>query len=485
LIELADFFLPAQDTVNGGFYTYVDRTGAPTNPPLWGVTADCGETIDHQVKSIAAHSRVAHLYSRAFMVSGRQEYLQLARHALDFMYEHGWDEQHEGWWFTTNELGEVAPYLPCDWFDPNDWKWTYAQMYPLVGINAFVEATRSDFDMNWLRLGLQVLDAKLWDGRQGVDGYFSDADIDWANPRGKGFTPVVDGITTHAVMSYLLTREPALEQRLLALADEVVEHLVPSLDDPSVAFGFPEVYDADWHIDASNTQGEIGHVLKAAWVLLRAYLISPNPAYRAGAQRLIDEVLHNGGYDSVNGGPFTTYDWQTGAITQKKRYWDLEQAVMAGVLNVMIADHAEDKVASWRMAAESLQFFHEHLWDVEYGGHYYETDAYGNVTDPTKSEVFEQGYHVSELLYFSYLYGNLYLKRAPIQLYYHFDASDQDRSIELNPVEVTSERLRVIAVRLDGRRYRSFDSKTRTLKIPAGQSGTFKVTFELDSRSWR
>jgi len=485
LTQLADFFVRAKDTVNGGFYSFVDRTGAPTYPfyDWWHQQHTCSDgridDMSYHLKSVAAHSRVAYLYARAFMVTGRKDYLAHARHALDFMYEHGWDETHEGWWFTTNEHGEVAGWIPCDWWDPNNWKWTYAQMYPLVGIGAYVEATGSKLDKAWLRDGLAVLDDQLWDDDPAQRGYFTDANLDWSNPRGKGFTPSVDAITTHALAAHLLTEDPAATERLLALADNVVDHLIPSMDEPDVLFGFGEQFDASWVLDRSVKVGNVGHVLKAAWVLARAYLVAPDPRYRDGAKRLIDEVRDHGGYDAVNGAPYRDYDWSTGRIDQTKGYWEIEQAVMAGLVHHMVASTPADRQASLQMADESLQFFHDHFWDTEYGGHYYVTDAQGNVTDATKSDTYEQGYHVAELLYLSYLYGSLFLKESPVQLHYQFDASSVGRSVRLNPMEITSRSLRILSVRRDGRPYHAFDRASRTLYLPAGVGGTFRVTFRL------
>lgn len=494
LLEIADFWRAAKDDVEGGFFSYVNQDGTPGGSEWrsWNAdNPDC-QAVDNY-KSVTGQSRLAYLYARAFMLSGDEQYLALARHALTFLYTHGWDQERGGWLFNLDQHGAPGSWLPvCFGWNPNTFKWGYQQLYPLVGIAAIAEVTGQNarqvpphvqpypLDWRWLENGLTAFD-NLYDYRRGFEGYHLEADLDWSNPRMKGFTTIVDSISTHAAAVYLLSGRPDRRARLLALANQAETHLVGSMDAEGVLVGFPEQFDRDWNIDAGSVVQDVGHVLKTAWVLARAYLVSPSRAYREGARKLIYEIWEKA-YDHAYGGPFVQYNWQTGEITEGKDYWMLEQAVNAGLLNQYLATSQADRDLYLQMADESLDFYVKHLVDHELGGHWFRTNNDGSVvTDATKGNVFDQGYHASELNYYTYLYGNLLYARRPVTLHYSFPAAERGRSIQLNPLEVR-EGLVITRVELGGQPFAHFDGRERTLLIPPRVGGVFKVTFALRSR---
>ena len=100
------FWEAARDSVNGGFYAFVDR---------WGRVGQ------NRTKSLCGLSRLGYAFVRGFQVTGDTTYLREARHALRFLYRHGWDAQHGGWYFTTDETGQPAPFNPW-WESPRWWK---------------------------------------------------------------------------------------------------------------------------------------------------------------------------------------------------------------------------------------------------------------------------------------------------------------------------------------------------------------------------
>ena len=76
------------------------------------------------------------------------------------------------------------------------------------------------------------------------------------------------------------------------------------------------------------------------------------------------------------------------------------------------------------------------------------------------------------------LYGQLLYRHRPVSLYYRFQPTAEARSIRLTPIY--SPRLRITDVKLDGAAYANYGATTRTLDIPAGTGGVFKVTFWID-----
>ena len=483
VVDTAAFLAKARDEVDGGFHIYVDDAGDPVFPDeSWWGTTECEVTFDHHLKPVFGQSRVAYAFSKAFMVTGDEAWLDHAEHALAFLYEHGWDEQHGGWYFTTDAQGELAPWLPCDTWDPNDWKWIFSQVYPLLGIAALTEATlgaSTGTSEHWQQLaaGLDVLDEHMWDDRAGYLGYYENADLDWANPEGKGFTGAADGITTHAATLYLQTGDPAHGQRVLDLADTLVERLVPTIPAAETAFGFAEAFDSDWQIDRSETGGFVGHLLKAAWCLARAYAIDPRPEYLEAAEVILDEVWNEGGYDHDFGGPFQDFDWQTGEVVQGKNFWNVEQGFTGGITTFHHADDEGLRSLALEMADESLDFYMTKLRDPAVGVSYTSTENDGTPDDTQKGHLWKAGYHDAELGYLAYVYGSLYVTGEPVSLHYRVVDDGMDHSMVLSPVEDAG--LVITAVELDGAPYDAFDGASRLLEVPAGVGGAFEVTFEL------
>lgn len=460
--NITDFRSKARDNANGGYYTNINRQGYSTGA---------------NEKALCGQSRIAYAFTRAFMVTGDEEYLEKAHHALKFLYDHGWNN---GWYFITDLAGNYLSH-----WGHNDW-WSFQQHYALIGISAMVEATGgnmnwndgSESDHTWLMRGVNSNYTKLWDSNPATKGYFNYSNRAWTNKWGKGFTPTVDGVTTHALLMALMYDSLNHKQRLIDLANNTVDHLVGSM---SVAgAGFPENYDANWNIDYNSTSMDIGHGYKTAWVLQRAYLRNPDhPEYLAGAQYIMKNLWDHGCYDSINGAPFSYLNWQTGAVTStNKDFWMTEQGFTSGIISYYTATTQEQRDLYLRIADGSINFFMNHIIDPVYGEAYNVVNRDGStVVDENKGGLFTAGYHSTELGYYAYLYGSLYYHKNPVQLYYYYPQDNTERTFKLTPIAIEENVLKIIGVTLDGVTYTDFNSNTRTIHLPAGVGGKFKVTF--------
>ena len=451
----ADFFAATRDDVNGGFN---NEAGSDR-------------------KSLCAQTRLGYTFSKAYALTGDDAYLEHAEHALKFLYDYGWDETNEGWYFVAEDDGTIPIQNGWPWSWNRDKK-GFQQHYGLVGIASMVEVTQDPLHWEWLNKGLQSNYTNLWDNDPEHYGYYSDANGDWSNPGGKGFTATVDGFTTHGVVAYLLTEAEAERTRFMQLADNSTEHLGGSMDLDQVKFGFAENYDSDWNINLGSTGGSVGHVIKTSWCLSRTYLAFGDEKYKDMARKMFFDMWDNGGYDFEYGGVYMGYDWSTGAVDQGKDYWMLEQGLNAGLINYYISTDQADKDAFLRMADECMEFFRKHFVDWENGGSFFGTDRTGATPNTKKADLFKAGYHGVEMGFFNYTYGNLYLHKKPVDLYYKFSAQEDAREIRLNPISMEDEYLKITAVTKDGEPFTNFNTDTRTLSLAAGEGGEFKVTFE-------
>ena len=454
----ATFWLQTWDHSSAGFYTNINKFGNL----IVGIPAN---------KHMLTQTRNAYGLTRAFMLTGDITYLNYAKNALDFMYQSAWDQTYGGWYQDIDVNGN--PIYPM-----ND-KSTFHQLYALLGISAFYEATDDSLAYEWLLTGYNYNENTLWDTRSGYEGYYDLTDYDGTNQRNKSFNATVDAITTYMLYTYLMFDDMTSWARLGQLSDQIMDHMVASMD--YQAIGFVEEYDSDWNWNNNETMTIMGHVLKAAWCLGRVHQNDPDTSYINDAEKLALHVLNNG-YDHEFGGPYKDYNRITGQMLlwgnpdTTKASWQLEQAFTVGL---MLYDITGDSVYL-QMADESLDFFMKYFVDHVYGEVYADRTRYGGFAwNENKGGDWKAGYHSIEFGYYVYLYGHLFVHGNPVTLHYKFTPESDLRDILLSPLAITDNRLKIQSVLKDGNTYSNFNAIDRILTLPAGEEGIFAVTFEL------
>jgi len=464
----ARFWFKAYDSVRGGFSMNIDRTGNLITS--WGTG-----------KNTLNQSRDAYGFLRAYMLTGNAQYLTYARRALDFLYRSGWDSTNGGWYNEVNRDGVPS--------NPTANKTAYYQHYALLGIAASVEVTDDSLDRVMLARSLAHNEARFWDARLQAFGYYDQTLANGTQPSGKSFNATVDAVTTHLLSLYLMTGDSVYARRLRQIGDNMVNRLAAS--SASQAIGFVEGFDSDWNPDPSNTMTIMGHVLKTGWCLARLYVLFQDTSYLGAADRLVESVVQKG-YDRQNGGPYKDYNRVTGEMLmwgQKdtaKAWWQMEQAITAGLLLDYCGHYSYASIPVLQMADETLEFFMKYFVDHVYGEVYENRTKYGaQIWDTNKGSSGKAAYHSIELGYYVYLYGKLLLRKEPATLHYAFSPKPYERQIRLMPIV---GKYMIAGVLLNGERHFSFDKWPPMLRIPANVGGDFAVTFEpivtsVDSRA--
>lgn len=452
----AQFWTQTLDEDRGGYFTNIDRYGNVITS--WGTN-----------KNLLTQTRNAYGFVRAYMMTGHDDYRYYADEALEFMYENAWDDAHGGWYSQLDINGNPQGATNGrSAFDAH-----YALLGPAAAFEAFGDST--DFEM--LLQGYEHLEEVYWDDRSGFEGYFDWSTYTGSNAYDKSFNATVDAITTHLLSLFLMTGDQSYLDRLNEIADEILNHLLASME--SQAIGFVEEYGSNWNWDNSETMTIMGHVLKSAWCLIRVHNLDPHESYVEGAEYMAADVL-NLGYDHDFGGPYKDYNRQTGEMLMwgnpdtAKAWWQMEQAITAG-MQLWSATGDEQYL---EMADETLSFFMEHFVDHVYGDVYENRTRYGDQTwGLNKGGGGKAAYHSIETGYYTYLYGSAFLTETPFDLYYWFEATDTNRIIRLQPFSAPANSIMIAEVDLEGVVYDDFNASEMTLNIPAGVGGEFKVTF--------
>jgi len=450
----AQFWLQTYDYASGGFFTKINKFGTPIGTN----------------KHMLTQTRNIYAMVRAYMLTGDTTYINLAEQALNWMYEHAWDNINDGWFqeldISGNPINPVAD------------KTAFYQHYALLGITAFYEATGDTTAWNWLMRGYNHLENIYWDTRSAYLGYYDKASFNNQNIWDKSFNATVDAITTHLLYLYLMNEDIVYQSRLEELATEIINHMVASM--PQQAIGFVERYDSDWNWDNSETMTIMGHVLKAGWCLARIHYLFPDPSYVNNAELLITHVWDNG-YDHEYGGPYKDFNRVTGEMLMwglpdtAKAWWQMEQAITAGLQMYDITKE------SWylQMADETINFYMNYFVDHIYGEVYADRTRYGGLAwNEEKGGDGKAGYHSTETGYYTYLYGSLFYTKQPVTLHYNFEPLAYSREFFLTPIAINDSNLIVTQVLRNGQQYSNFDPNERVLTLPAGESGHFEVTYE-------
>jgi len=448
-------WIPTYDPVYGGFYTNIDKYG---------------NVIYNQNKNMLTQSRNAYGMVRAYMMTADTSYLNYAREALNFMYQHAWDVTSGGWLQELDEQGRAL--------NPQDDKTCFYQHYALLGIAAYYECTRDTLAWNWLMQGYAHLENHFWDTRLTFEGYYDLTNYDTTNPRNKSFNATVDAITTHLLYLYLMTGDTQYLARLEELANQIMSRLLSSMQHQAI--GFVEKFTSDWVWNNSETMTIMGHILKAGWCLGRIQQLAPQPSYLAAAESLVTHVW-NRGYDHQYGGPYKDYDRITGQMLMwgnpdtTKAWWAMEQAFTAGLMLYYLTSDT----LYLKMADETTDFNMKYFVDHQYGEVYADRTRYGGFAwNENKAGDWKAGYHSIETGYYIYLYTNLFLHYQPVTLHYRFDDLPVNRDILLTPLAISDNELRIQQVLHEGQSYSNYDPDTRILHLPAHTSGHFEVTFE-------
>jgi N-acylglucosamine 2-epimerase len=466
IIQCAEFCKKAYDPEYGGYFTMLGRDGMPK--------PDGHPICKKNYKTVFQQSRIAFSFTKAYMATGNKEYLEYARWGLDFLERYGLDRKNGGFYIILDAAGKCIDKAARRELNVLWGKWSLIQHYGLIGFGAFYEATHDENCLAEMLRLKQDIDGKLWDSRPGYEGYYEWASYDWTKQGGKGFAPTVDAITAHALALMLHTGADSHRERLLDLAEQIIQHIVPSMD--QCRLGMVEYYDSDWLPLKWPLPAYFmfGHSLKTAWCLGRIFLIHPDERYLKAAEKLLSYVWEKG-WDHEYGGIYYGGNHREDKITHdEKQYWTFEQAVTAGLIWYYITNNT----LYLKMADLAMDYFSAKLWDPVYGDAFDKIDRTGTkILGEDKGNFYKDIYHTLELHYFVYLYGNLYLHKRPVTLYYSIEPAPVDRELLLNPIEIREDEVQIQNVWHEGREFTAFDARQRLLKVPAGVGGEFKVMF--------
>jgi len=332
-MELLPFWLDrCRDDENGGYITHFDKDGN-----------DTGE----DEKSMLAQMRTIYTFSSAHRAGyGGGRCADYASFGVDFVIDKMWDEEHGGFYWTTDRKGEVAI----------DKKILYGLSFAMYSLSEYTLATGDARGREYAEQVFDLVKKHCADTMYG--GYFEMFERDWelCGPGGGGGDRKTLDVHMHLMEAFTTLYEctgQSIHKRTLV---EDIDLLLKRILHPEYATGIPQFtpdwkiapqikFDIIWGWDRYEEGGQkanaddntsAGHNVEFAWLLAHATDVMGGgwDEYRDVIKKAADHGMVNG-IDPEYGGVYTEGPHAGGVYDMEKEFWQ-QAEVMIGMLEAAL-----------------------------------------------------------------------------------------------------------------------------------------------------
>jgi mannobiose 2-epimerase len=401
----------ARDTTHGAFHSHLDRH--------W-------QRFDGTDKYPGMIARHIFSYSAAYLLSGAPDHLRQAEALVDFLIEHGWDEQYGGWYNSVSREGAVT----------DSTKDLFMQIYAATGLTLYYTTTRSDRALRYVEATNRMLENHAWDETH--EGYVSALNRDLTvKDAHKDFTPQGATLSGHLLYLYQATRNPAYLDQM--------KRVIDVMRGPMRAPGPPWIYErfaADWQFlpdSRKNSSLNVGHNIELAWLLLRLHALTGTDAYNNEALRLSDALRDRALAPS---GAWVTNLMRPNLEPSTESSWWMQAYGNMFALALHESTAAASALEDFRRGAA---FWNRAFIDSTYGGAVLKTTLQGDITRGEKAVRSKTSYHTLEHALLNYLYLGLGPADEPVTLHFRVDNPEPGETLHPLPiaVEATIDRVTI------------------------------------------
>jgi len=433
----------ARDVEYRGFHTNLSRDWRPLPP--W----------DRVPSAISRH---VFGFCAAYLLSGEDRYLQVAREGVDYLLKYGWDEKHGGWFNSFSRTGE-----PLDTS-----KSIPVQLYTNAGLALYYFTTGDERALSYIKRSIEI--QKTYGHDEEFGGYYQALKEDLSvKDDGKNKHAHYGYVSSLLLNLWLATRDQDVLDWACHLTDLTLEHMV----DPETGWvlGYVNRLDRKWR----GTPGPTVHVgaqLTAALSFLRLYHQTGDAKYSEQGIRLA-EKLNLYGWDRERGGWYEL-------IERRKPHRPVQPVriiwwnqIYGSFLQLQLYRITGDEACLERFE-RSEEFWERYFRDRKHGGVLPEVSPDGEVVgDGGKASAWRTSYHEMEHALLNYLYLNLYVAGKPAVLHFNFEGPGK-RFVSL----IDDPSVKVSEVKVDGRRWDGFDPDERSVELPEGKGLKVEVRLE-------
>lgn len=433
-------------------------------------------------------SRLVYGFASAFLMTGKDEFLEAAEAGTKYLQEHmRFEDLDEGivyWYHGIDVNGEKEEKIFASEFgDDYDAIPAYEQIYALAGPIQTYRCTGEPSIMEDTEKTIKLFNEFFLDKSE-YGGYFSHLDPVLLDPRSetlgdnkarKNWNSVGDHAPAYLINLWLATGKQEYADMLEYTFDTIAKYFPDQENSPFVQEKFYEDWSHDTTWGWQQNRGVVGHNYKIAWNLMRMNSLKAKPEYQELACKIADLMTafgcdrqRGGCYDVVErivteGQKFHDFVWH-----DRKPWWQQEQMILAYFILAGVLHNEEYHT----LAREAAAFYNAWFLDLEDGGIYFNVLANGlpylaGGNERAKGSHSMSGYHSFELCYLAAVYTNLLVMKQPMDFYFKpIPGGFPDNILRVSPDILPTGSIKITSVTIDGKPYSDFNADELTVKLP-------------------
>lgn len=360
------------DHENGGFY------GAVTNDL---------RVINSVERSAVLCARLLWTFSTAYRIYADEQYLQVARHAYDYLVRHFWDPEYGGVYWSLDAHGRPV----------NDRKHTYAQSFAIYGLTEFYRASGEPESLRLAQELFRLIELHTFDpvnlgnlecrGREWQaleDMRLSSKDLNCA----KSMNTMLHLIEAYTNLMRVWD-SPELKSKQQGLIRTFFEQIVDQQ-----TYHLKLFFDLTWGSLAD--QISYGHDIEASWLLVEAAEELGDPELLALAQELAVKMAQVVFAEGRNPDGSLLYERTQHEISTDRHWWVQAEAVV-GFFN---AYQLSGQAIFAQAAADCWQYIEAKFIDRQHGDWFKVLNEQGvPFSDQVKVGPWECPYHHSRVCF--------------------------------------------------------------------------------------
>lgn len=436
----------AYDHEHGAFHTYLSKD--------W-------EKGDRTEKYPGMMARHLFSYSVAYLLSGEEQNMNLARQTFEFMVKHGWDDTYGGWYQELDRAGKV---LSMD-------KDMFMNAYAITGLAMYYIVTRDTSAKYYLDRSIDIFEKHAWD-KQHNGGYVQSLNRDLSIKQSdKLFSPQLAPVSGYLLYLYAATHE----EKYLKISERILDMVLENMKDEKSGW-IMEGYERTWKpLEAMNEMMNTGHNVEVAWMLMRLYVLNGKESYRQEALRLNEKLLQYT-FDSETGIWYHKLSVENPKIHSDDSPWWVQAYGNMFQLYMYVHLGKEEYLHNFQKGAV---FWNNHFIDAKKGGAYLSVGKEGNIINGSKAVKTKTSYHSVENGLLNMLYLDYWINQKPITLYYHINDPAKEKFF---PLLLEDNSYEITEVLIDGKSWKKTVQKDGSIKLPAKAGYEMVIQVQKNSK---
>ncbi len=340
------------------------------------------QDIDYNAnKGLILNARLLWTFSVAYQILQRDELLNIANRAYDYMINHFADKKNGGYYWQLTNKG-----------NPEDTKkQIYAQAFTLYGFSEYYYITKNE---ECLKFAYEIFDLiEKYSFDRNKNGYFEAFTEDWREIKDqrlskkdmnekKTMNTHLHLIEAYAAF-YKVTGNVKVKERVLNLLNVFNNYIINKNDSH-----FDLFFDENWNCKSNVIS--YGHDIEGSWLLYESAEIAGDKNYIDKMKNIAVKML-NAAIEGINKDGGLLHDRIRNEIVEEELEWWPQAEALVGYINAYFISKDEKFIAA---AIKQKIFIESYFIDKKYGEWFYRIDKnYNPIKEYDKVGFWKCPYH--------------------------------------------------------------------------------------------